>query len=262
MCYVQKGKYRKAELVNGLKIEFNRHSVFKVYSACLILSEGGEISRLKGGEFLIKKGKSKIITREVLRFYDHEKNYHIVNYANKIVLDVGGYIGDTAVLFKEWGTTKVIIYEALQENIKYLKRNVRLNNIDAEIYPLAVCGKCGEIEIMVDEKSIGTGVFGLTKGGYKIKLKAISWDKVLKHATNEGVEIAKVDCEGCERFLLNANNRLIKKIPYWIIEVHSPNIKKELVRHFTNIGFNHKLLIRGDFLSTIFFYPRNKVTTS
>ncbi|MEM5830515.1 MAG: hypothetical protein QXL82_03335, partial [Candidatus Aenigmatarchaeota archaeon] len=63
----------------------------------------------------------------------------------------------------------------------------------------------------------------------KIRVKCVSWENVLKNAIKEKVDIAKVDCEGCEKFLVDVNDELIKQIPEWIIECHSYEIAREII---------------------------------
>lgn len=255
LCYIQRGKRWKAKFRNGLEVEFDRYSVFKVYQTCTLLSRGYEVSKSEDGRFLMEGNGIKMIGKEPVPLEDLERSYRVVDYTGKVVLDVGGYTGDTAVLFRKWGARKVIVYEPLEENVEYIKRNVELNDIDAEIHPLAVCDKCGETELMVDRKFIGTEAFGLTRPGeYKVKLNAISWKEVLEDAIEKNVEIAKVDCEGCERFLLDIKDEL-KKIPHWIIEIHSKDLEKDLVTHFVGLGFNYKRHSRFD--SVLFFtFPK------
>ena len=53
----------------------------------------------------------------------------------KVVLDVGGFEGESAVYFWQKGAKKIIVYEPLVEHVEYIDRNVKLNRIDAEIHP-------------------------------------------------------------------------------------------------------------------------------
>jgi hypothetical protein len=39
-----------------------------------------------------------------------EKIYRVFDYRGR-VLDVGGYLGETAYLFKKWGAEEVVVYE-------------------------------------------------------------------------------------------------------------------------------------------------------
>ncbi len=161
--------------------------------------------------------------------------YKVFDFKDKNVLDIGAYIGDTAILFKKWGANKVICYEPIKENVKKIKKIAKLYGWENDIIvrPYAVWNKNGIVTFYVEKESIGKVDFGLRKGKYKIKLKCKSFEDVLKDALRNNVEITKIDCEGCEKYLLNVNKRLIKKIPYWIIETHSKDIYANLFSLFT-----------------------------
>ena len=58
----------------------------------------------------------------------------MLDYSGKIVLDIGGYFGETAVLFYYWGASKVVIYEPVEEHLKYIRKNIEANNLNAEIH--------------------------------------------------------------------------------------------------------------------------------
>ncbi len=164
------------------------------------------------------------------------------NFFNGInVLDVGGYRGETMLLFKmDAGCEKVLVVEPVEENLEYIKENAKLNNIERDviIIPRAVSEHTGRITIK-SENPPGTTGFGHKPGVHKITLKSISWNDLLEHAVQEGVSFAKVDCEGGERYLLRANPDLIKSIPYWVIEVHSRKIEDEIKSLFSRLGFKH-----------------------
>jgi hypothetical protein len=63
--------------------------------------------------------------------------------------------------------------------------------------------------------------------------KSISWAKVLE----EGFNVAKVDCEGCENYLLDLSDEELRMVPKWVIECHSPQTLKRLCEKFLRAGF-------------------------
>lgn len=262
LCYVRKNKRMRARFYNGLDIDFDNSTVLRVYMTCVLLSIGYIISKTLDGDYLLKKECLKLTVgspEDVGNFvYRLEKYYHVLDFSGKTVLDVGGYVGDTAVLFWKWGAKKVIVYEPLEENLRYLRRNIELNKIDAEVHQYAVCNMCGRITVNVDEESIGTRIFGLAPGKHKLLLNGISWNEVLKEAIRNNVEIAKIDCEGCEKSLLDAHKNGIKEIPCWIIESHNGDTDKALVEMFSSLGFDYRVIQHPSFgefhLSVFFFY--------
>jgi len=132
------------------------------------------------------KDKTKFVfPKEVLpiMWEDFEK-YKVFDYRGKTVLDVGSFCGETAVLFHNWGAHKVIIFEPNPVYHSYIKENVELNNVDASIYMQAICDKENENN-------------------------KVSFSRVLSQWK---IDIAKLDCEGCEAYLLRIPCHLLRKI--------------------------------------------------
>ena len=62
-----------------------------------------------------------------------EKDYEFLNVRNKIVIDIGANIGDTAIYFILMGAKKVIGLEPSQEIFKHAEKNLKLNNLSSQI---------------------------------------------------------------------------------------------------------------------------------
>nr|AAZ32463.1 SAM-dependent methyltransferase [uncultured euryarchaeote Alv-FOS1] len=155
--------------------------------------------------------------------------YHVFDYENKTVLDVGGYIGYTASLFSRWGAKKIIIYEAQRENIPFIKRNLVMNGVSGEVHNVAVSDEDGHV--IINYERIGSAAFGL--GGpkkYKVKARGIS--RILK---DNQIDIAKFDCEGCEYSLLSVSRDILRKVPNYVVEYH--NGDETLKNKFESCGF-------------------------
>jgi predicted RNA methylase len=67
---------------------------------------------------------------------------YLTDYQDKVVLDVGGFIDDTAVLFATLGAKKVIIYEPVVAHHEIIKINLSFNAVNAEIHEEGI----GEID--------------------------------------------------------------------------------------------------------------------
>jgi hypothetical protein len=141
-----------------------------------------------------------------------------IEIESKRILDVGAFIGDTALGFVLKGAKKVIGYEPYFYKIAW--RNLKINKVkDVEIRPYAVCGRKREMS-----KSC--------------KLRIKYWSSVVK----ENFDIAKVDCEGCEYGLLEVNERILRKIPLWVVEIHGN--PTPLIKKFRKAGFREKEIKR------------------
>ena len=201
--------------------------------------KGWELIDTKNGLLYAKRGKI------IIAGYVHQLgvltepldiDYRVFDYRNKTILDVGGYIGYSAALFSQWGAKKVIIYEAQRENIPMIKKNLRLNKVNGEVYNLAVADRDGEIELNYEK--LGTTAFGLM--GEKIyRVRAISASKVL---SRHHIDIAKFDCEGCEYSLLKVPCNILRKVPQYVIEYHHGF--ESLRKKFEECGFKVQKLWR------------------
>jgi len=137
-----------------------------------------------------------------------EKIYKISDFRKKKVLDVGGFLGETACLFHSWGAQHVVVYESNWLFAKYAKVNLRINKISGLVHNALVDGKN--------------------------HCNSVNWLDVLM----EGFDIVKVDCEGCEQYLLDVPNDILKKTPYWVIECHNAKIFMDLASKFSSAGFD------------------------
>jgi FkbM family methyltransferase len=151
---------------------------------------------------------------------------------DKVVLDVGGFEGESAVYFWHKGAKKIIIYEPLAENVEYIKRNLTLNHINAEIHQSGIGKENGTITIHYDKIDPGFGIH--SKGNSTIEIKISDVSKVIAES---GADIAKFDCESAEECISDVPATILQKIPYYIIEVHSPEIRQSVLDKFQSASF-------------------------
>lgn len=179
-------------------------------------------------------------------------------YKNKIVLDIGAWIGDSILLFHRLGVKKIIAYEPIKENVEFANKIIEKFKINCKLFPYAVCENDGIVSFIIEESEYRKADLSLFEEKVKnpkiIKVKCISWEKVLENAIKEGVNIVKIDCEGCEKFLTKVNDELIKKIPEWIIECHDLEIAREIYNKFVKCGFRLKKIIMINQKTFLFYF--------
>lgn len=151
----------------------------------------------------------------------------------KRVLDVGGFVGDSALYFLENGAKHVVIYEPLAKNIKALTYNLKSYQSQVEVYQKAVAQKEGRF-ILASSEPVGSLGFGIEEGKHQIECEGITFTTLL---SQHPFDVVKIDCEGAEKYLSDVNENLIKSIPYWIIETHHPRIYISINQLFTHYGF-------------------------
>jgi len=215
-----------------------------------VLSNGWKIYDLKNTEYLFihKAMKIKLIQPNLGALSENLIEEYILPVKhlleNKNVIDVGGFFGETAIMFKKIGKCrKVFVFEPVPYHFQFLKRNIILNNFERDIkaFKRGVCKKRGKL-IIESAEPVGKGAFGLEKGNHKVEIDCVSWKDLIKFAKKNKVEIIKVDCEGCEEGILTLSKEEIKSIPIWIIEIHNRSLLTKLWKKFKNAGF--KLLFK------------------
>ena len=118
---------------------------------------------------------------------DNEVRY-LTDYQDKVVLDVGGFIGDTAVIFATLGAKKVIIYEPVAAHHEIIKINLSLNSVNAEIHEEGSGETDGSKIIRYDTTNIGFGLNNIGSKEMRIKIKSVT--KVIEES---GADVAKFD---------------------------------------------------------------------
>jgi len=210
--------------------------------------------------------KIYLISGKILTDVSDYKKFKI-NFKEKNVLDVGAWIGDSILLFHKLGAEKIIAYEPIKENVEFAKKLIKKFRINCKIYDYAVCKEDGEKEFLIEKEKYGKEDLILLEQNQNIhiyhelipiKVKCISWKKVLENAIKEKVDIAKVDCEGCEKYLMDVEDELIKRIKEWIVEAHSKETVKDLIRKFNSCGFKLEKILpnevnSSEFITVLYF---------
>jgi FkbM family methyltransferase len=192
------------------------------------IHQENELYRLKNEKQELIGTEAMLVCIQELRTGEYE-----CDYKGKVVLDVGGFEGESAVYFWGKGAKKIVIYEPVPEHVEAIKKNVELNHIDAEIHPSGIGNQDGTQTIHFNQTDPGFGI--LSKGA---KTTEIEISNVSDVVAESGAQIGKFDCEGAEESLVGVPADVIQKIPYYIIEVHSLKIKEAILGKFLGAGFS------------------------
>lgn len=153
------------------------------------------------------------------------------------VLDVGAFIGDTAVYFASHGAEKVIAFEPVKELFDYAVENITLNRIEdiVELRNMAVAVNDGEATVLFDTGH--PAVSSTTHRGKTLgnRVSTISLSKVIREAGQ--VDLLKLDCEGMEQALIPhiQKDKSLQQVKKVIMEVHGSN--KRLISILESEGY-------------------------
>ncbi len=161
------------------------------------------------------------------------------DFTNKRVLDIGGYVGDSALFALQKGAKEIIIYEPVKKNIQAMLFNLKEVQNQVKIIPKALGHQNQVLEIFSETPGghVGFGFSG--KGSYHLKVDAETISTILDA---HPVDIVKIDCEGGEKALLSAEQATLRKVPLWMIETHQEDILVQMNKKFEESGFQ---VIRG-----------------
>ena len=165
-------------------------------------------------------------------------DYKFLPVDNKIVLDIGANIGDSAIYFALNNASKVIALEPYQNNFEIAKKNISLNKLEQNI-EIVLAGCSAKSRFINLEHDKGTQCTGLheVKTGIKTPLFSLQ-NLVEKYEIKSG--ILKMDCEGCEYdSILETANEILQKFSHIQIEYHYgyKNLKEKL----ESAGFSVKV---------------------
>lgn len=149
------------------------------------------------------KNERMTLTRKFVENY--EQLYGYISYSNKIVLDIGADYGSTAKFFLRKGCKKVIAVEPELFLFHQLYKSASL--------------KVTPIRLLVTDK------------------------RDFETLINLGADIVKVDCEGCEKFLLDVDDLIFKKVKEYVIEIHNSSTLKAFQEKFKANGFTIKHIL-------------------
>jgi len=169
----------------------------------------------------------------ILTTFDYGE-YSFLNVKNKDVVDVGAFIGDTAIYFALKGARRVIAIEPHPEAYKEMLENIKLNSLESVIVPInaGLASKPGWICI---DKTRDTGGAYHRPCNINEGVPAITLADIINKYdidTNNGV--LKIDCEGCERDIILNDYEYVKLFKEIAVEYHQNllEILKALIKDY------------------------------
>jgi len=148
--------------------------------------------------------------------------YSAVNVANNVVIDVGAFVGDTAVYFAFKGARKVIAVEPHPDAYAEMLENIGLNRLESVIVPVnaGLASKPGMLCVADTDVRNTTSVYhGI--GDCRSSIPAMTLGELLDKFGLRGDIVLKMDCEGCERDVILNDYEHVSLFDELIFEYHS-----------------------------------------
>jgi FkbM family methyltransferase len=188
---------------------------------------GGEITiKTYFGEVCVEKEDWNLLLVDTIYFPGLcDKMYGCVDVDNGIVIDIGAYIGDTALYFIHRGARRVYAFEPVEKFYRYLLKNVARNSLEDKViaFNYGAWFKNSTIRASMEDASTGS------KMDYRrpcVELKVRSLKDIFEMVyEREGViDLVKMDCEGCEYSLLRLDGDLLSLPKQYIIGIHGAEL--------------------------------------
>ena len=159
--------------------------------------------------------------------YGIDKLTTLDSVRNKHIIDAGGYVGDTALLFSSYTDKNIHVFEASPSNMDIIRETIRLNHLD-NIVPVskALGEKSGTATFSLGERNSCNSL--VERPGYNypdhIEVPVVTLDDYVRENDLE-VGLIKVDIEGGEQMLLRGAVETIRtQHPILLISIyHSAN---------------------------------------
>lgn len=180
--------------------------------------------RFSGRIIYVQSSSAAQVTSEFL------SNTHKIiskgNVKGKIVLDIGAYMGETAMLYAIWGGARhVYSFEPVADLYHVARNNIALNRLNDRI-------------TMINSKLVGAKNKYNTKNSFElsaIKSKEITLTEFVKYKKIKGV-VLKLDCEGGEyEIIRDTPSNILRSFKTIHIEYHYGY--KDIVKRLKSEGF-------------------------
>jgi len=147
-----------------------------------------------------------------------EEMYNQLDVENKVVIDIGAYIGETTLYFLSRGAKQVHAYEPVSEYYNILLDNIRLNNAENKVKAFNEGAWHREGRIIITESLTASGLD--PQKGRSITIRVRSLASIIDYVASQGETVVKMDCEGCEYSILATPCKTLQKARQYLIEIH------------------------------------------
>jgi FkbM family methyltransferase len=183
---------------------------------------------------------SKVVMWEIRNDYDLDS---IPFEEGDVVVDIGAHVGVVSIyLAKKYGV-ECYAYEPVKENYDRLLGNIEGNEVE-EVYPkrLAVTGDGRDIKIQPTKGNSG----GANIYGEGVEVPSTTLEQIMDSVGGK-VKLLKIDCEGAEYEIIEANPEVLKNVEYVRGEVHPMKGKSQQAL----IELIHKYVPKGNVNLTV-----------
>ena len=163
--------------------------------------------------------------------------------AKKDIVDVGGYIGDSAVLLQEYTECNINSFEAISSNYQLMLETIKLNNAQ-KVIPIKKALGCKNEKVKIYNNASGSTMAFELEGRNFEEVEVITLDDFVRENRLE-IGFIKVDIEGFEmEFLKGALETIKTQKPTMLISIYHQASDFFGIKPFLeslNLGYTFKI---------------------
>ena len=175
-------------------------------------------------------------------------DYEPLDVKGKVVVDVGAYVGDSAIYFVLKGARRVFAVEPHPGAYAEMLDNIKLNNMEKVIIPInaGLASRPGMVCVEnVDTNH--TGVIYHRPGGCINAVPAMTLGELMnRFGVDPNDAVIKMDCEDCEFDVILNDYDHVRLFRELILEYHPRYVNESLNDLLKVLGKDYKCDIRGN----------------
>jgi len=210
-------------------------------------SHGAWVYDASCGCYVRNDVKFKQIYRSIYDVFDCDE-YGVLDVSGKVVIDVGAFIGDSAIYFALKGARKVIAIEPHPGAHAEMVENIKLNNLEGVIVLInaGLASKPGRV--CIENVNVNSTLDRYHKRGDCLNVvPAITLGELMDKFGIDGSDtLIKMDCEGCEFDVILSDYEHIRLFKELIFEVHPKSVNKSLIDLLNVLSRDYKCNICGN----------------
>ena len=197
--------------------------------------------------YVINGYRFKSLNRPLAAVFLGEE-YWGVDARNKIIIDIGAFVGDSAIYFVLKGARRVIAIEPHPGAFAEMLDNIRLNNLESVIIPVnaGLASRPGKVCI----ENIGVEATAVTyhrPGDCPNAVPAVTLGELInKFGIDPNDTVLKMDCEGCEFDVILNDYEHVRLFRELIFEYHSYAVNKSVSDLLSALGKDYKCEMKGN----------------
>ena len=220
--------------------------------------------RLRGKKWIISSSNIEC----ALGSYEYEKRILFEKNVSKssVVYDIGAHVGFYTLLASDLvgKNGKVIAFEPVPQNLKYLKKHLEINRCtNVIVIEAAVSDKSG---ISFFDEGPNSSVGHLSEDNSSLTVETVSIDELIMRGEIPPPNYVKIDIEGAELLALKGAKSTFRTYsPNIFLATHSHrvhNVHIDCINYLASLGYKLKPLQGNDLYTTreIFAYKDDNCT--